>query len=860
MPQTTQRWQRVKEIFDATVDLAPEEQEAALDRHCGTDAGLRQEIEALLRADAEADAGGFIDTAIGELPRELWDDSAEAVVGRKFGVYEVIREIGRGGLGTVYLGARADDQFKKEVAIKVVRRGLDTEDILRRFRNERQILAQLEHPNIARLIDGGTNEVGLPYFVMEHVPGQPILTYCDSARLDTTARLQLFRKVCAAVSYAHQHLVIHRDLKPSNILVTPEGEPKLLDFGIAKLLSADDAQSFTLTMPRHRVMTPEYASPEQIKGEKITTTSDVYSLGVLLYELLTGQKPYRLTTSTPEEISRAVVDQAPERPSTAARAAALEPAEKTGSRSWATTLRGDVDNIVLMALRKEPTRRYASVAQFADDIGRYLEGRTVLAHKDTLAYRAGKFIRRNKVGVAAAAVVLLSLVGGIIATAWQARRAAEQARVAAQERDRARVEAAKSARINDFLQHVLGFSQVDWRSPNPEKKNVSTIAEALDEASRRAERELADQPEILAAVQFTLGVSYAAQGKLDVAVQQLQASLEKRRRVLGSEHPETAQSMSALTEQIIYQGKFREAESLAREAVGVYRRLRERGDVNPLWFTIALNGLGVSLSSTGDATAAEPILLEAVEVGTNLTGEERGLLAVIYNNLSIARGNLGDIDGAVHYLEKSVDEFRRLPAEPGANFGAGLSNLGSFMTIKGEYDRADAVLREALEVFRKTVGEKHLFTAMAIIYLADNYCEAGDYSRALEEVNRALALQREILQEGHIDFGRTWTVLGKILSRTGELARGEEHLRNALAVRAKGLKPGHPAIAGTQGALAECLTAQTRFDEAEPLLVESLAALEKTLGARDPRTARARHRLSKLYEAWGKPDEAARYR
>ncbi|MET0648816.1 MAG: tetratricopeptide repeat protein, partial [Pyrinomonadaceae bacterium] len=507
---------------------------------------------------------------------------------------------------------------------------------------------------------------------------------------------------------------------------------------------------------------------------------------------------------------------------------------------------GELENIVAMARREDPARRYASAGQLAEDVLRSLDGRPVLAQKDSFTYRAGKFVRRNRLGVAASAVVLLTLVGGVIATVWQARRATA-------ERDRARVEAAKSARINEFLQHVLGYSQVSWHSPNPQKTNVSTIAEALDVASRRAEQELADQPEILAAVQFTLGQSYSGQGKLDVAAQHVRSSLENRRRVLGPEHPDTTQSMAALAEQLVYQGKYAEAETLSREAVAIYRRARERGDVNLRWFAIALNVLGVSMSYRGDAPASEALLLEAVEVGANLSGQERGMIATIYSNVGIQRGNQGDIEGAVNYLQKSIEEMRRLPDKPVSNIANTLSNLGSFMTIQGEYERAEALLREAQDLNRQTVGEKHLFTIMSIIYLADNYCEQGNFSQALEEINRALALQRETLKEGHIDFARSWTILGKILTRTGQFASGEEHLRRALDLRVKTLKPGHLAIAGTQGALGECLTAQGRYAEAEPLLNDSHKALEASLGGRDPRTQKALRRLNALSEVRQKP-------
>ena len=418
MRPSAETWQRVKEVFDAVVELAPRDRPALLDRLCHGDPTLRREVESLLASDDEAST--FIESPAASIPRDLLPEDEFA--GRSFGAYRIIREIGRGGLGAVYLAARADDQYRKEVAIKVVKRGLDTDDILQRFRAERQILAQLDHPNIARLIDAGSTEEGLPYFVMEFVDGQPISSFCETRALSTRERLELFRQVCGAVTYAHQHLVIHRDIKPSNILVNEEGVPKLLDFGIAKVLHADDPLA-AQTITGVRVMTPEYASPEQVRGRPISTASDIYSLGVLLYELLTGHRPYRLTTHAPEEISRAVVDQIPERPSTAIGRTASNQDSQIATRK---SLRGDVDNIVLMALRKEPTRRYASVAQFSEDLRRYLEGRPVLAHKDTLSYRAGKFIRRNKASVAAAAIVLLSLIGGMVATTWQARRAEQQ--------------------------------------------------------------------------------------------------------------------------------------------------------------------------------------------------------------------------------------------------------------------------------------------------------------------------------------------------------------------------------------------------------------------------------------------------
>ncbi|MET0622698.1 MAG: tetratricopeptide repeat protein [Pyrinomonadaceae bacterium] len=839
----TDEWLKVEELFNAALEVAPGERGKFLDEASAGAPELRREVESLLACESRA--GGFLDAPALALSADFFDDerAGDERAGQTLGHYRIIREVGRGGMGAVFLAERADGEFAQQVALKVVGRSFADSELRRRFRQERQILASLNHPNIARLLDGGVSADGEPYLAMEYVEGVRVDEYCDASELGTRERLKLFLAVCRGVAYAHQHLVVHRDIKPSNILVTKEGVPKLLDFGIAKLLDPEYEGEHTRT--ELRAFTPDYASPEQVGGGQITTASDVYSLGVLLRDLLRG-------ASLSQEAGQAPGGWRSKTPGRKTDAAGVPTGDEEGGRKAQIRPRmfgsGELDNIVAMARHEDPARRYNSAGQLAEDIERYLDGRPVRARKDSFAYRASKFVRRNVVGVSAAALILLSLVGGIVATVWQARRATA-------ERDRARVEAAKSERINEFLQHVLGFSQVGWLSPNPQKTNVSTIAEALDEASRRAEQELADQPEILAAVQFTLGQSYFGQGKLDAAGQHLRASLDNRRRVLGPEHPDTVQSMTALAEQFVFQGKYAEAETLSREAVDVYRRLRERGDANARWFAIALNVLGISVSYRGDAPAGEALLLEAVKVGENLTGQDRGMIAVIYGNLGIQRGNQGDVDGAVDYLQKSVEEMRRLPDRPISNIAISLSNLGSFMTIKGEHERAEALLREAQDLNRQTVGEKHLFTIMSVIYLADNYCEQGNFSQALEEINRALALQRETLKEGHIDFARSWNILGKILTRTGQFASGEEHLRRALALRVKALKPGHLAIAGTQGALGECLTAQGRYAEAEPLLNDSHKALEASLGGRDPRTQKALRRLNALSEAWQKPQQ-----
>ena len=422
---TAPDFQKVEEIFHGALECEPNQLGAFLNEKCAGDETLRCEIEALLALHRQA--GSFIETPIADVAAALLkEDETDLLIGQTIGHYKISRRISAGGMGAVYLAERADRQYEKQVAIKLIKRGMDTDSVLRHFRNERQILASFDHPNIARVLDGGATENGLPYFVMEYVEGLPIDAYCDGHSLSIVERLKLFREVCAAVSYAHRHTVIHRDIKPSNILVTSGGTPKLLDFGIARILQPGDAVESLATLTGVRLMTPEYASPEQVRGQALTTATDVYSLGVVLYQLLTGRKPYRLKTRAPEEISRAILEQEPSRPSTAV--AKCDGDSRFEIRN-SKLLKGDLDNIVLTALRKEPERRYQSVEQFSEDIRRHLKALPVAARKDTLAYRSATFIRRNTVATAAAALVFLTLIAGIVATTWQARKArAEKAR------------------------------------------------------------------------------------------------------------------------------------------------------------------------------------------------------------------------------------------------------------------------------------------------------------------------------------------------------------------------------------------------------------------------------------------------
>lgn len=831
------RWERVKELFEAAVDLAPPERANLLNNECDGDDELRHEIESLLASDNETE--DFIERPVLEIPRDLFPEpTEETLAGRQIGAYKIICEIGRGGLGSVYLAARADDEYRKEVAIKLVRRGLDTEDILRRFRNERQILAQLDHPNIARLLDGGTTEDGLPYFVMEYVNGEPIAAYCKANVLSTADRLNLFRKVCAAVTYAHQNLVIHRDLKPSNILVTSEGEPKLLDFGIAKLLGLEE-DALAQTTAGQRIMTPEYASPEQIKGEKITTSSDVYSLGVLLYELLTGQRPYRLKTRTAEEIARAITSQEPERLSTRLTRSDHSPSSILHPRF----LRGDLDNIILMAMRKEPARRYASVAQFSEDIRRHLTALPVVARKDTVAYRASKFVNRHRIGVAAAAVVVLSLVGGIVATLIQVRTA--------------RRERAKAESINVFLGRTLNASNSERRI-----SSQSTVKDMLDDASKRlASEELSDQPDVKAELQRLIGESYLSLGQYDLAQQNLSAALETQTRLFGEDGIPTLKTSVSLA--TLWAGAKADYVRANKFYVANLPRLRaeqKKGTIGADYLAAALNGFALLRRAQGDSREAESLLREELLLVPSISPEHRNDLGVAEAVLALTLADQGKFEGAIAIVREKIEKIRQKNKDATAELAANLTGLGSFLLENGQIPESLEDLREAETIYRKLFTDASLLLGDNMRLQAQALFSEGNHAEAELKINETLKIYRAATSEKFINYATALMVQGLIYGQTGRAVEAEKLLREAVRIRSENVPETHFLRAAANGALGEFLTSQKRFPEAEPFLLESHESLKKSQAALSPRMKLAIQRLAKLYEAWGKPEQAAPYR
>lgn len=717
----------------------------------------------------------------------LMEVHAAKMMGNRIGPYRVLRTLGSGGMGEVFLAERADAQFEQQVAIKVVHGGALAVSMHSRLKLERQILAQLDHPNIAHLLDGGALPDGSAYIVMEYIDGVAIDEFCDSHRLDLNARLKLFQTVCAAVHYAHQNLIVHRDLKPSNILVTAAGVPKLLDFGIAKLLDDRQAARHTLAVTQAdiRFMTPDHASPEQIRGQAITTSSDVYVLGVLLYKLLCGTSPFFISSMRLSEIERAICEKDPLPPSQMVSANespesnSVAGARATSAKRLRRALDGDLNNIVLMAMRKEPERRYGSAEQLAADIQRFLDGMPVMARRDTVSYRTSKFVKRHWLPVSAGAAATFMIVAFSITTYMQSVRIAAERDRAAHQRELAERERARAEEVSSFLVNLFKLSD-----PKENRGNQVTARELLDSGAKRLQTGLKDQPETRAALLSTVGTVYDSLGQFQDALPllneslQLQAQSQDRSRVdtllelgrarigagdlPGAEAPlqealhtaqrdagatsiQTGHSLWSLGMLRFEQGRNAEAKDLYIRSL----RILEDSRAPQTDVSVVLGDLAKVYVLEQQWLLAKQTQERALEIDRRVLGDDDPRVAYRLNNLAIVAQNMGDLKLAETLYLDALKRQEQIYGDRHPETASAKGNYGLLLQREGRLSEAEPLLRSALDTRLSLNGPDHFMVGYYRVSLAILLHDKGDLAAAEGEFRQALAIYDKTLPANH---------------------------------------------------------------------------------------------------------------
>jgi serine/threonine-protein kinase len=808
-------------VLQRALELTGGARVAFLDTTCPPGTDLRRLVDRLL---AGSESESLLQPG-GGASGPLWDALAHEYAGQlrleqgdRLGVWQVVRQIGRGGMATVYLCERADGQFEQRVALKVLDAAGDFDELAGRFAQERQILATLGHPNIARLIDGGLAASGQPYVVMEFVDGEPIDAYCDRHRLGIEPRIRLFMQVAEAVQYAHGHLVVHRDIKPSNILVDATGQPKLLDFGIAKLLDPRAQNAAPETRSALHPMTPEYASPEQVRGQRLTTACDVYQLGYLLYRLLTGCTPYQFDRADVAAIVHAICNAEPTRPSQAA----------PGMRRL---LRGDLDNILLTALRKEPERRYASVLQFRDDLQRHLDGRPVTARPATLRYLTGKFARRNRAAIAAAALLATSLTVGFVATAWQSRVAAREAQRAAQ-----------------VLELLVGlFEGVD---PDVTLGQKVTAKELLDRGVAKLNEERVEAP-LRAEMLGVTGRMYRVLGLYKEARPLLEEARSLQLAQGSTAAEQAVQTASDLAWVLNEQSEHAAAEALAREVVA-YRR--EHAVESPSELSNALSVLALFISRSGDSAEADSLFAEALAIDRR--GEDRAALATHLGNLGTSLWRRSKYDEARRANEEALAIQRELHGQSHTRVANALQELAMVLTEQGEFPQSEKLLREALQIQVALLGEGHPETARTLNNLGDVLGRQEKFEESEIMQRRALAARRAAFGDDHISIFESMNNLAALLYFRSRYAEAAELFEQILPRWRKERGDNHQEVLTLMNNLGAARRQAGNYAAAEPILRETLVLRRQKFGDEHRDVAQSFGQLGQLLHATGQLAEA----
>jgi serine/threonine protein kinase len=888
------RWQQIQSLFEQLADVDVAERSAQLDKSCGTDVDLRQSVESLL--DLDKNRRDPLLHAIGAAAESLLEDHRDRLIGTRIGPYRIVSILGHGGMSIVYRGERDDSQYKQTVAIKVLQHATLHPRLRSRLHSERHILATLDHPCIARLIDSGELEDGTPYLVMEHVDGQAIDEFCDSHTLFVRERLELFAEVCAAVHYAHRNLVVHRDIKASNIFVTDERTPKLLDFGIAKLL-APESLSHTLPVTRlqERILTPENAAPEQVLGRPITTATDVYALGVLLYQLLTGRSPYRLLSYSQLQLERAICMDHPSRPSqmviakfkgeTDIERSRISDRRGLSPQRLQARLSGDLDAIVAMAMRKEPERRYASVEALADDVQRHLQGQPVRARSGDWRYNSAKFLRRNLLWVAATAAMFVGLVIIAGVTLWENHRLSLARDAAAQERDRAQ-------QVSSYLVEV--FSRAD---PFRAQGTDPTAKDLLDSGAEEIRKNTTLQPEVRAQLLEAIAIPYRRLSHSEFAIPLFEEVVAIRKAEQPVDKRTVAVALANLSQALTDAGRLVSAEQDIKEALD----LLQAGDAAPTVETadLLLQYAHFYLSGKSDMTAAESMFKQALSIYRTIPGDQNLSIASTLTGLAATAIWSGKYEQAEDYQRKALNIFRATTSSKFPDHNVALATLGHILTWRGKYAEAEQTLNEALRV-ESTVfgadnrrsaaiesdlsylyqlegdnvraieagkealriallrlGDKNATTGYYYDGLANLYLQADNLSEAEANERRALAVYAVALPARHLYLASAQQLMGEVALRRQDYTEAERDLRVAFDMEVS-LNAADWLIARTNGSLAWLAIARNNVAEGEPKLVEAQAKLLARLGPHNRETVLATTRLAQYFRSHHRDAEAAK--
>jgi serine/threonine-protein kinase len=830
------RWLRVREVFDLALDQPPEARAAFVAGVAGSDHALAREVNALLaalehaRATLEQPAAKLMSGALGDR------DEAQ-LIGRRVGAYDVVRLVGYGGMGAVYEGVRADGDFDKRVAIKVMRPGMGSDIALRRFRYERQILASLNHKNIAGMFDGGVTEDGEPYFVMEYVEGTPLTTYCADQRLSIRERVTLFRQVCAAVQHAHQQLIVHRDLKPGNILVTGDGSVKLLDFGIAKLLREEEGPGqLPMTRGGMRVFTPEYASPEQVRGLALTPASDIYSLGVLLYELLVGHRPFSTDGKLLSEIEQEICHVPPTRPSAAVGAHRTTEFGETSAVRLRRQLAGDLDAIIQTALAKEAAMRYGTAQQLSDDLRHWLDGHPVGARKAWFGYRMRKFVLRNRYAVAAAALALVALIGGIVTTSRQARIA--------------RVEANKATEVNQFMIDMLSAAD-----PGFDGRDV-TVLTVLNRAAADVRTRQLD-PEVEGQIRHTIAQTYYGLGLYDSSTVHAKRAFELRRQQRGLEDPSTLISMSYVVSAAEAQGAFVQAESLSRVALDAWRRIPDRSRTEE---ATALDNLARQLEHQGRLDESYALKLESIAIRRTLTDSaSRADLPYTLNNLAVSAQYAGRFDEGERLLREALQVAAETHGRESWMYGEILKALASNQSEQQRSAQADSMIRESVTIMGKVLGTEHPNYQRVLLNQAEIAYVAGDMNTAVRAAAEVVRRIGTVVPEAEPAAAAALQVHGLALDSLKRYEEGGVSLQRSFELRARYLPAGHWATFSSQAVLGYHQGRMGRHQQGVTLMAQAYEKLAELRGADALVTRRVATRIAEVYGRWGKKADSLKW-